>query len=165
MYFNWIIPMMKKRIRENHMSAQLWCGRMGGGNIKITWKSEAKVAGARHETNLPGLISRPSVLGCSVNTFPYEFMCPERIPARGRENKVQTVVMRLWRDQSADPITLPASEKHTAKPHRPLLTVLLTGVPRGRTGTILGGQNCQRRLRLLKAKKRGAYMPKTDLEL
>lgn len=111
MYFNWIIQMMKKRIRENHMSARLRCGWMGGGNIKITWKSEAKVAGGRHETNLPGFISRPSVLGCSVNTFPYEFMCPGRIPARGRENKVQTVVMWLWRDQSADPITLPLLQK------------------------------------------------------
>lgn len=99
------------------ITCQHGCGVDGwGGNIKITWKTEAKVAGGRHETNLPGFISRPSVLGCSVNTFPYEFMCPGRIPARGRENKVQTVVMWLWGDQSADPITLPASENTPQNP-------------------------------------------------
>lgn len=39
----------------------------------------------------------------------------------------------------------------------------LTGVPQGQTGTILGDQNCQWRLRLLKSKKEGAHMPKRDL--
>lgn len=101
-------------------------------------------------------------LGVFCKHFSYEFVCPERIPARGRENKVQTVVMWWWWDQSADPITLPASKTQQKTPQATAYSAPDWG-PSGQTGTILGDQNCRRRLRLPKSKKEGFHMHYTRL--